>query len=68
MPYIWTAGDSDGEIRLSLLRRAVELDPGYALAHSLISWVHSGRVHYGKGDYDNRNSDGAEIGETGDRA
>ena len=45
-------GDSDGEIRLSLLRRAVELDPGYALAHSLISWVHSGRVVYGKGDYD----------------
>jgi adenylate cyclase len=44
--------DSDGEIRLSLLRRAVELDPGYALAHSLISWVHSGRVVYGKGDYD----------------
>jgi tetratricopeptide (TPR) repeat protein len=28
------------------------LDPGYALAHALISWVHSGRVHYGKGDYD----------------
>jgi adenylate cyclase len=45
-------GDSDGEIRLSLLRRAVELDPGYALAHALISWAHSGRVHYGKGDYD----------------
>jgi tetratricopeptide (TPR) repeat protein len=44
--------DSDGKIRLSLLKRAVELDPGYALAHSLISWVHSGRVHYGKGDYD----------------
>jgi adenylate cyclase len=45
-------GDSDGEIRLSLLRRAVELDPDYALAHALIAWVHCGRVHYGKGDHD----------------
>ena len=45
-------GDSDGEIRLSLLRRAVALDPGYALAHALIAWVHCVRVHHGKGDYD----------------
>jgi TolB-like protein/Flp pilus assembly protein TadD len=50
--YASAVGDSDGEIRLGLLRRAVELDPGYALAHSLISWVHSGRVHYGKGEHD----------------
>jgi TolB-like protein/class 3 adenylate cyclase/Flp pilus assembly protein TadD len=44
--------DPDGETRLSLLRRAVELDPRYALAHALIAWVHAGRAHYGTGDYD----------------
>jgi len=48
MPHIWTWGSpQDIDIANELLQKAVALDPNYARAHSLLSWVYTARAHLG---------------------
>ena len=47
MPYIWTWALSDNERALAYLKRATEIDPGYARANSLIAWAYASRLHTG---------------------
>ena len=47
MPYIWTWASSDNETALAYLKRATEIDPGYARANSLIAWAYAARLHIG---------------------
>ena len=47
MPYIWTWARSDNEKALTYLKRATEIDPGYARANSLLAWAYAARTHTG---------------------
>jgi TolB-like protein/tetratricopeptide (TPR) repeat protein len=47
MPYIWTWKAADNETAIEYLKRAVEIDPGYARANSLLAWAHAARLHTG---------------------
>jgi TolB-like protein/Tfp pilus assembly protein PilF len=47
MPYMWTWARSDNETALAYLKRATEIDPGYARANSLIAWAYAARLHTG---------------------
>ena len=40
MPFIWTWVSQNEDTGINLLKRAVELDPGYARAHSLLAWIY----------------------------
>ncbi|CDX20486.1 putative adenylate cyclase 3 [Mesorhizobium sp. ORS 3324] len=44
MPYIWTWVIQDEDTGISLLKRAIELDPHYARARSLLAWAFATRV------------------------
>src|SRR3954454_12058065 len=44
MPYIWTWVSQHEDAGLDLLHRAIELDPGYARARSLLAWALATRV------------------------
>jgi TolB-like protein/Tfp pilus assembly protein PilF len=48
MPLVWTWGSAQ-EIGTaqSLLARAIEIDPDYARAKSLLAWTHAARVQHG---------------------
>jgi adenylate cyclase len=50
MPYVWTWAAHDTEIGLTLLKRAVEIDPNYARASSLLAWGYAARAHLGRAD------------------
>ena len=50
-PWIPVVSIADDEPRLSLLRRAIQLDPGYAQAYAIMSWMHSNRAALGKEDH-----------------
>jgi adenylate cyclase len=57
MPYIWTWVIQDEDIGINLLKRAIELDPGYGRARSLLAWafatrVVSGRLEFEQGIFD----------------
>ncbi len=52
MPHIWTWVVQDEETGLSLLKRAIELDPTYARARSLLAWALATRVVLGTIDYE----------------
>jgi tetratricopeptide (TPR) repeat protein len=47
MPLIWTWKAADNETAIEYLKRAVEIDPGYARANSLLAWAHAARLHTG---------------------
>lgn len=48
MPYVWTWGSSsDIDIAQGLLIRALEIDPNYPRANSLLAWTHAARVQLG---------------------
>jgi adenylate cyclase len=47
MPYIWTWKAADNETAINYLKRAIEIDPGYARANSLFAWAHAARLHTG---------------------
>jgi len=47
MPYIWTWRTTDNEVAIEYLKRAVEVDPEYARANSLLGWAHAARLHTG---------------------
>jgi adenylate cyclase len=44
MPHIWTWAKSDNETALAYLKRATEIDPGYARANSLIALTYAARI------------------------
>ena len=50
MPSVWVWAGRDNEKSETLLERALELDPGYAQALSLLAWVHAARAHLGLAD------------------
>ncbi len=52
MPYIWTWVVQDEDTGLTLLKRAIELDPGYARARSLLAWGLATRVVLGNIDFE----------------
>ena len=59
MPYVWTWGAShEIDIAQSLLKRALEIDPDYPRANSLLAWTHAARVQLGWIDA----RDGLEMG------
>ena len=47
MPHIWTWASSDNETALAYLKRAIEVDPGYARANSLMAFAYAARLHTG---------------------
>ena len=58
MPYIWTWVSQNDDTGLNLLKRAIELDPGYARARSLLAWAFVTRVAVGNMDFASGLSDG----------
>lgn len=52
MPHIWTWVIQDEAASVGLLKRAIELDPSYARAHSLLAWALASRVLLGNLDYE----------------
>ena len=46
---------------LNLLKRAIELDPGYARARSLLAWAFATRVVLGNMDFERGISDGLVL-------
>ena len=46
IPLTWSSVRSDNPEALRHLARALELDPGYPLAHALMSWCYSQQVTY----------------------
>jgi len=50
MPSVWVWAAEDNEACLTLLKRAVAIDPGYARATSLLGWVYGARAHLGLSD------------------
>jgi adenylate cyclase len=61
MPHIWTWVVQDEDTGLVLLKRAIELDPGYARAHSLLAWGLATRVVLGNIDYERGISDSLTL-------
>jgi adenylate cyclase len=52
MPYIWTWVVQDEDGGINLLKRAIELDPTYARARSLLAWALATRVVLGNLDFE----------------
>jgi adenylate cyclase len=51
MPYVWTWGSAQEiETAQALLKRAIDLDPGYARANSLLAWTQAALVQHGWAD------------------
>jgi len=58
MPFIWTWVSQNDDTGINLLKRAIELDPGYARARSLLAWILASRVSLGNIDFERGISDG----------
>lgn len=52
MPYIWTWVVQNEDDGINLLKRAIELDPTYARARSLLAWALATRVVLGNLDFE----------------
>ena len=52
MPYIWTWAIQDEDSGINLLKRAIELDPTYARARSLLAWALATRAVLGNLDFE----------------
>ncbi|AZO38787.1 MULTISPECIES: adenylate/guanylate cyclase domain-containing protein [unclassified Mesorhizobium] len=52
MPYIWLWAIQDEDTGINLLTRAIELDPHYARAHSLLAWTFATRVVSGNLEFE----------------
>jgi TolB-like protein/Tfp pilus assembly protein PilF len=51
MPHVWVwASEKDIASAQRLLNRAIDIDPNYARAISLLSWTHAARAHLGLAD------------------
>jgi TolB-like protein/Tfp pilus assembly protein PilF len=47
MPYVWTWAAEDNKTAVALLERALEVDPSYARASSLLAWAYGARAQLG---------------------
>ena len=47
MPYMWKWAAGDNEMAMGLLKRALEADPDYARATSLLAWSYAARAQLG---------------------
>lgn len=47
MPAVWVWVAQSNDAALNLLKRAIEIDPEYARATSLLGWVYAARAHLG---------------------
>jgi len=47
MPYVWTWAAQDNQKSVELLKRALEADPHYARASSLLAWAYAARAQLG---------------------
>ena len=54
LPYAFTAMPGDAEKALTLLGKAIELEPDYAAAHAIIAWCHEQRYLRGGLNEDTR--------------
>src|SRR6185369_11717680 len=61
MPFIWTWVSPNEDAGINLLKRAIELDPGYARARSLLAWIFASRVSLGNMEYERGISDGLTL-------
>ena len=61
MPYIWTWVSQNDDTGINLLKRAIELDPGYARAHCLLAYIFASRVQLGTMDHERGISDGLTL-------
>jgi TolB-like protein/Tfp pilus assembly protein PilF len=61
MPYIWTWVVQDEDTGINLLKRAIELDPKYARAQSLLAWAFATRVVSGKLEFEPGMSDALAL-------
>ena len=61
MPYIWTWVSQNDDTGLNLLKRAIELDPGYARARSLLAWAFATRVAVGNLDFERGIADALDL-------
>jgi TolB-like protein len=53
VPYVWTWGSAeDLDVAAGYLKRALEIDPDYARANSLLAWNQAARVQLGLTDVD----------------
>jgi adenylate cyclase len=52
MPWVWTWASRDDENAIMLLKRAIELDPRYSRAHSVLAWMYAARAHLGTQAYE----------------
>jgi TolB-like protein/Tfp pilus assembly protein PilF len=51
MPYVWNWGSAEEiDTAQALLKRAIEIDPDYPRANSLLAWAHATRVQLGRAD------------------
>jgi TolB-like protein/Tfp pilus assembly protein PilF len=51
MPYVWNWGSAQEiDTAQALLKRAIEIDPDYPRANSLLAWAHATRVQLGWAD------------------
>jgi len=50
MPYVWVWAAADNETGFNLLKRATQIDPGYARATGLLGWTYAVRAHLGMSD------------------
>jgi adenylate cyclase len=51
MPYVWDWGSAQEiEIAQALLKQAIDIDPDYARANSLLAWTQAARVQLGSAD------------------
>jgi adenylate cyclase len=51
MPYVWDWGsEQEIEIAQILLKRAIDIDPDYPRANSLLAWTHAARAQLGSND------------------
>ena len=57
MPFIWTWVSQNDDTGIKLLNRAIELDPGYPRARSLLAWTFATRVMLGNMDFERGISD-----------
>jgi TolB-like protein/Flp pilus assembly protein TadD len=47
MPCVWAWAETDSEVALQELQRAIHIDPHYGHAHSLLAWTYMARTHMG---------------------
>jgi len=61
MPHIWTWAIQDEDSGINFLKRAIELDPTYARARSLLAWALATRVVLGNLDFERGISDSLAL-------